>query len=95
MREFEAHDRAGKQLLVAMRESTSGRGFDTIIKHEFDALKEHGVKLLYLFVALATDVGYRLTRAQVVKASPLSPAATLHALDRSLREIVILDRAAT
>ena len=30
VREFEAHDRAGKQLLVAMRESTSGRGFDTM-----------------------------------------------------------------
>ena len=87
--EFEAREHAGKQLLVAMREATKGSGFDTIIKDEFDALQEHGIKLLYLLIALATDAGYRLSRAQVVKASPLSPAETLHALERSLRDIVI------
>jgi len=87
--EFEARERAGKQLLVAMREATKGAGFDTIIKDEFDALHEHGIKLLYLLIALATDAGYRLDRAQVLKASALSPAETLHALERSLRDIVI------
>ncbi|MCY3677482.1 MAG: SIR2 family protein [Gemmatimonadetes bacterium] len=87
--EFEARERAGKQLLVAMREATKGGGFDTIIKDEFDTLKGHGVKLLYLIIALTTDAGYRLDRAQVLKASPLPPAETLHALERSLRDIVI------
>ena len=52
--EFEAREHAGKQLLVAMREATKGSGFDTIIKDEFDALQEHGIKLLYLLIALAT-----------------------------------------
>ncbi len=87
--EFEAREHAGKQLLVAMREATKGSGFDTIIKDEFDALQEHGTKLLYLLIALATDAGYRLDRAQVLKASPLAPAETLHALERSLRDIVV------
>lgn len=87
--EFEAREHAGKQLLVAMREATKGSGFDTIIKDEFDALRDHDIKLLYLLIALATDAGYRLSRAQVLKASPLSPAETLHALERSLRDIVI------
>ena len=87
--EFEAREHAGKQLLVAMREATKGRGFDTIIKDEFDALHDHGIKCLYLLVALATDAGYRLDRAQVLKASPLAPADTLHALERSLCDIVM------
>src|SRR6266480_4471703 len=87
--EFEDRDRAGQQLLVAMREATSGRGFNDIIKGEFDSLASVEVKLLYLFVALTTDAGYRLTPAQIVAASTLPPAESLASLSRSLRGIVI------
>lgn len=87
--EFESRERAGKQLLVAMREATSGKGFDEIIRNEFDSLEEVDAKLAYLFVALATDAGYRISRAQVVRASGLTPGDVLHVLERRLRGIVI------
>jgi tetratricopeptide (TPR) repeat protein len=85
--EFE--QRAGKQLLVAMREATSGEGFNDIIRHEFDTLPSIEAKLLYLVVALATDAGYRITIQQFVRSADVSPAEALHLLDRNLRGIVL------
>lgn len=87
--EFEAREKAGKQLLVAMREATSGRGFNVIIENEFASLPSPEVKLMYLFVALATDAGYRLNPTHIIAASTLQPAETLHALSRTLKGIVL------
>ncbi|MEE9245770.1 MAG: hypothetical protein V3U63_06165 [Gemmatimonadota bacterium] len=87
VREFEI--RAGKQLLVAMREATSGVGFDEIIKDEFESLLTTEVKLLYLCTALATDAGYRITEQQFVACAEEAPAKALHALRRNLVGIVI------
>lgn len=87
--EFEARDRAGQQLLVAMREATSGKGFDMIIEHEFGGLFPIEVKTIYLCVALATDAGYRLSPRQMIAASSLPPSEVLHALARTLRGIVL------
>lgn len=87
VREFE--HKADRQILVAMREATSGEGFDEIIKNEFAKLPGPEARLLYLCVALATDAGYRLTRQQFVNCASASPSEALYLLERSLRGIVI------
>lgn len=85
--EFES--RANKQLLVAMREATSGRGFDEIIEDEYRSLIPAESQTLYLCVALATEAGYRLTIQEFVGCSRSPPAESLVILDRNLRDIVL------
>lgn len=81
--------KAHRQILVAMREATTGRGFDIIIRDEYSRLVPEEAKPLYLCTALATDAGYRLKREEFVACSRVRPAETLHILSRNLRDIVI------
>ncbi len=85
--EFE--NKANKQLLVAMREATSGRGFDEIIEDEYRSLTPPEAKLLYMCVALATEAGYRLTLQEYVGLSRVPPADCLSLLSRNLKDIVL------
>lgn len=55
LREFLGRSR--KQLLVAMKEATSGRGFDAIIAHEFFQLASERARLAYTVACLAYDCG--------------------------------------
>jgi tetratricopeptide (TPR) repeat protein len=82
-------DRAQKQILVAMREATTSKGFDLIIRDEFDKLVPEETKALYLCVALATEAGYRLTREEFVACARVPAAEALHLLNRNLRDIVV------
>jgi hypothetical protein len=82
-------EKAQKQILVAMREATTSRGFDLIIRDEFEKLVPDESKLLYLCVALATDAGYRLTREECVACATVRPAEALHLLNRNLRDVVV------
>lgn len=50
------HRRAEKQLLVAMREATSGRGFDQILRNEFSQLTRQA-KIAYVISSLAVNQG--------------------------------------
>jgi len=81
--------RAGKQLLVAMREATNGRDFDEIIFGEFDSLPTDEVKVIYASVCLATSAGYSLTPQQFIALSDLEPNETLNLLESTLREVVV------
>jgi len=47
-------DRARKQLLIAMLEATSGRGFEEIIEDEYSSLTEDAERLFLIVVGLAT-----------------------------------------
>ena len=87
VKEFE--ERSDKQILVAMREATSGPGFDEILEDEFEKLVPSETKVLYLCVALATEAGYRITREELVGCARVSPAEVLHILERNLRDIVL------
>ena len=87
MKEFE--ERSDKQILVAMREATSGPGFDEILEDEFEKLIPPEAKVLYLCVALATEAGYRITREELVGCAHVRPAEVLHILERNLRDIVL------
>lgn len=86
---YEFETRANKQILVAMREATSGRGFDIIIEDEFKTLESYETKVLYLCVALATEAGYRIKKSEFLGCSKVTPAESLHLLSRNLRDIVI------
>jgi tetratricopeptide (TPR) repeat protein len=85
--EFEM--RASKQILVAMREATSGRLFDDIIRDEFERLDPVESKILYLCVALSTDAGFRLSLEDLVGCSEVAPGNALEILDVNLRDIVL------
>lgn len=85
--EFES--KANKQLLVAMREATSGKGFDQIIEDEYRTLTPSECQILYLCVALATEAGYRLTLQEFVGCSRATAAESLSFLNRNLRDIVL------
>ena len=88
IREFE--DRAQKQILVAMREATAGKGFDEIIEDEFDRIEPREAKLLCLCSALATASGYNLKTEEFVGCSRVTPAEALHFLYRNLNGILVL-----
>lgn len=81
--------RAQKQILVAMREATSGLPFDKILQDEFESLVPQESKILYLCVALATEAGYRISIQQFLGCSALRASETLNILERNLRDIVI------
>ena len=51
-------NRASKQLLVAMREATSGKGFERLLRDEFDNLPPEA-QLAYTICSLAVDAGAR------------------------------------
>jgi hypothetical protein len=81
--------KAQKQILVAMREATTSKAFDLIIKDEFEKLVPAETQLLYVCVALATEAGYRLTREEFVACAKVPSAEALHLLNRNLRDIVV------
>lgn len=87
IREFSV--RAGKQILVAMREATLGADFDTIIANELNDLQAEEIKIVYLAACLATAAGYGLTTEQIVGLTDLSPAECLALLDGGLKGVVV------
>ena len=78
-----------KQILVAMREATSGRGFDEIIRDEFSSVNPPEAQLLYLVAALASDEEYGLTVQQMITAMELPPNDTQVLIEKSLAGILV------
>lgn len=85
--EFET--RSQRQILVAMREATSGRGFDEILDDEYRSLPNRETRVLYLCVALATEAGFRITRQEFIGCSDVTSGDALSILERNLKDIVI------
>lgn len=81
--------RAGKQLLVAMREATLGADFDTIIANELEDLQADEIRIVYLAACLATAAGYGITTEQIIGLTDLSPAECLALLDGGLKGVVV------
>ena len=67
---------ARKQLLVAMKEATSGRHFDEIIRNEFAEITDERLRLAYVVICLATDVGMAMPLELLTQATPLNAAVT-------------------
>jgi uncharacterized protein DUF815 len=81
--------RAQKQILVAMREATEGKGFDEIIRDEYDDLEPVEAKIIYLCASVATGAGFTLGREQLVACADGPPASGLLILRRNLRDVVV------
>lgn len=81
--------RARKQLLVAMKEVTTGRDFDDIIKREYNDIVDQELRLTYLIACLATSAGASLTRGQLLASSELPQALLLAGVERELRNVLV------
>ncbi len=84
---------AGRQLLVAMIESTSGRSFDDRVNDECAQLSQEQA-LIYATVALATRSRAWLAKDEVLLAAGGQPVEQLAELDSLLRQHLIVEREA-
>lgn len=64
LREFLS--RSKKQLLVAMKEATLGKGFDVILANEFFSLASDGARLIYTITCLAYMHGAPVRRRHLI-----------------------------
>ena len=81
--------KAKKQILVAMREATRGKGFDEIIQDEFNEIQPHQAKLLYLVAAIPSAHRYTIQRGQLIAAAELPPNETSVLVDDNLSGVLI------
>lgn len=89
MRIKEFENRSKKQILVAMREATKGESFDNIIKSEFEEIEPSSAKFLAACLALTTEAGFTVSKQDILGFSDLTPAETLHLIERNLNDVVI------
>jgi hypothetical protein len=82
-------EKARKQILVAMKEATSGRGFDEILRDEYNTLVTADAKLLYLISSVASDDGYGLSVQAMIGAMDMPPNETLHLVETNLKGILV------
>ena len=90
-RVYQFEEMAKHQILVAMRQATSGRDFDEIMYNEFADLRPRTAQLMCLCVALATTHGYRITIEEYVGCvgEDLPPAVALNYLEKHLRDVLL------
>ncbi len=82
-------EQAGRQLLVALYQATSGRRFEEKVVEEFEEL-EPSQKVAYSLVVVASALGYSLSPDEVLLASGDRTNTTLNVLDRLVaRHIVV------
>ena len=79
---------ARKQILVAMREATQGRGFDEIIKSEFGEIGNKEARILYLCAALATAELVDLGRGQWIACAMVPAATAIGYLAKTLKGLI-------
>ncbi len=82
-------DQAGRQLLVAMIQATSGRRFEEKVLEELVELEEDAQRI-YALVAVATAFRFGLSRDEILIASGDRSNTALNALDRLIARHVLL-----
>lgn len=80
---------AKKQILIAMKEATSGLKFNEIIKNEFEEIESLEAKTLCLCVALNTQLGYTNSKQDFVGFTKVTYAEALHHLNNTLKGTII------
>jgi hypothetical protein len=87
-------DQAGRQLLVAMIQATSGANFEKKAQDEY--LELSGVqRYAYALIAVASSLRYRITRDEILLANADSHEEALVALERLVAHHLVIVRTAT
>lgn len=81
--------RSRKQLLVALKEATSGRGFDAILTDEFQSLSGENARLAYLVASLAYMHGAPVRRRHLIACIDGTDLEKGQVLQRDLREVIL------
>lgn len=81
-------DVAGRQLIVALLEATSGRRFEELIISELEETSDD-TRTLYSLVAVATALRFGLTKEELLLSVGDSSNATLGAIDSLQRKFLI------
>jgi hypothetical protein len=81
--------RSKKQLLVAMKEATSGRGFDAILTHEFNTLSGENARLAYLIACMAYMHGAPVRRRHLLACLGGTDIDKALILRNYLREVIV------
>ena len=80
---------ARRQVLVAMRAATLGKGFDEIIKDEFLHITPIEAQMVYLCASIAMAAGFNITRQELLSCSGVQPVETLGYIQHALRDLLI------
>lgn len=86
---IEFENKARKQILVAMREATEGKDFESIMRSEFEDIGNDEGKLLCLCTALTTEAGFTISRQDFTSFSSKPPAEALDILERILKGLIL------
>lgn len=78
-----------KQILISMKETTKGRPFDEIIKDEYFHIEPLEARILTLCIALNTEIGFTITKQDLIGFSKVSHSETLSILENQLDGTVI------
>ena len=81
--------RARKQLLVAMKEATSGKGFDVILAQEYDSLVSQEAKMAYVVACLAHAHGPPVARRHLLACIDGSDLTKATVLRNQLQDVLI------
>ena len=87
LREFLS--RSKKQLLVALKEATLGKGFNVILTNEFFSLASDGARLVYAITCLAYMHGAPVRRRHLLASLEGSDFDKASILTNHLREVVV------
>jgi len=83
-------EKAGRELLVAMIEATSGEKFEVKAVQEYEDLDSPDKKRIYAVVATATALQFSLTKKDVLIAVGQQDNVLLNALDQLVRRNIIV-----
>jgi len=81
--------RSWKHLLVAMKEATSGRGFNTIIEDEYRTLASDNARLAYAIACLAYMHGAPVRRRHLLACLDGTDAQNASTLEKDLHGVVV------
>jgi hypothetical protein len=87
LRRFLARSR--KQLLVAMKEATSGKGFDVIMGNEFSSLSGENARLAYTITCISYMHGAPVRRRHLLASIEGSDLERLNTIEYDLREVIV------
>jgi hypothetical protein len=81
--------RSRKQLLVAMKEATSGKGFDVILENEFKSLAGENARISYTITCLAYMHGAPVRRRHLLACMAGTDLEKASTLSNDLRDVIV------